>query len=53
MEFGTLLDRLVKNKAVRKAIDDLVAQHLLIRRHGSGTFVATHLEEQSKYRSIK
>ncbi len=42
----------VSQGTVRKAIDDLVAQHLLIRRHGSGTFVATHLEEQSKYRFL-
>ena len=32
----------VSQGTVRKAIDELVAQHLLIRKQGSGTFVATH-----------
>jgi GntR family transcriptional regulator len=27
---------------VRKAVDDLVADHILVRRQGRGTFVATH-----------
>ena len=27
---------------LRKAVDELVAEHLLVRRHGRGTFVATH-----------
>jgi GntR family transcriptional regulator len=27
---------------VRKAVDDLVAEHILVRRQGRGTFVATH-----------
>jgi GntR family transcriptional regulator len=32
---------------VRKAIDELAAENLLVRRQGKGTFVATHTEEQS------
>jgi len=43
----------VSQGTVRKAIDELVAQHLLIRKQGSGTFVATHQEEQSKYRFLR
>ena len=27
---------------LRHAVDELVAEHLLVRRHGRGTFVATH-----------
>jgi GntR family transcriptional regulator len=27
---------------LRKAVDELVSEHLLVRRHGRGTFVATH-----------
>ena len=27
---------------VRKAVDGLVAEHVLVRRQGRGTFVATH-----------
>jgi len=42
----------VSQGTVRKAIDELVAQHFLLRRQGSGTFVATHQEEQSKYRFL-
>ncbi len=42
----------VSQGTIRKAIDELVRQHLLIRRQGSGTFVATHQEEQSKYRFL-
>jgi GntR family transcriptional regulator len=42
----------VSSGTIRKALDELVAQHILIRRQGSGTFVATHQEEQSKYRFL-
>jgi GntR family transcriptional regulator len=42
----------VSQGTIRKALDELVQQHLLIRRQGSGTFVATHQEEQSKYRFL-
>jgi GntR family transcriptional regulator len=42
----------VSQGTIRKALDELVQQQLLIRRQGSGTFVATHQEEQSKYRFL-
>ena len=32
----------VSQGTVRKAIDELAAQNLLVRRQGKGTFVATH-----------
>ena len=32
---------------MRKAIDALAAENLVVRRQGKGTFVATHTEEQS------
>ncbi len=35
---------------VRKAIDDLVAENILIRHQGRGTFVATHSRDQHLYR---
>lgn len=31
---------------VRKAVDDLVAEHILVRRQGRGTFVATHTQDR-------
>lgn len=31
---------------VRKAVDDLVAEHILVRRQGRGTFVATHTRDR-------
>jgi GntR family transcriptional regulator len=37
----------VSQGTVRKAIDALAADNLLVRRQGKGTFVATHTEEQS------
>ena len=36
----------VSQGTVRKAIDELSADNLLIRRQGKGTFVATHAEQQ-------
>ena len=38
---------------VRKAIDELAADNLLIRRQGKGTFVATHTEQQVQFRFLK
>ena len=43
----------VSQGTIRKALDELVAQNILIRKQGSGTFVATHQEEQSKYRFLR
>src|SRR5215831_7549220 len=37
----------VSHGTVRKAIDALAADNLLVRRQGKGTFVATHTEERS------
>ena len=36
----------VSHGTVRKAIDALAADNLLVRRQGKGTFVATHTEEK-------
>jgi len=43
----------VSQGTVRKAIDELAAQHLLIRRQGKGTFVATHHEARVRYRFLR
>src|SRR4029079_1068036 len=37
----------VSQGTVRKAIDALAADNLVVRRQGKGTFVATHTEERS------
>ncbi|MDE2297079.1 MAG: GntR family transcriptional regulator, partial [Burkholderiales bacterium] len=39
----------VSQGTVRKAIDELAAENLLIRRQGRGTFVSTHHEAQVKF----
>ena len=43
----------VSQGTVRKAIDELAAENLLIRRQGRGTFVSTHHEEQVKFRFLR
>lgn len=43
----------VSQGTVRKAIDELAGDNLLIRRQGKGTFVATHAEQQVQYRFLK
>jgi GntR family transcriptional regulator len=43
----------VSQGTVRKAIDELAAENLLIRRQGKGTFVATHAAQQVQYRFLK
>lgn len=43
----------VSQGTVRKAIDELAAENLLVRRQGKGTFVATHSEQQVRYRFLK
>jgi GntR family transcriptional regulator len=43
----------VSQGTVRKAIDELAAANLLLRRQGKGTFVATHAEEQSRFRFLR
>lgn len=43
----------VSQGTVRKAIDELAAENLVVRRQGKGTFVATHAERQVQYRFLK
>ena len=43
----------VSQGTVRKAIDELAAENLLVRRQGKGTFVATHAEEQVRFRFLR
>src|SRR4051812_39306644 len=43
----------VSQGTVRKAIDELAADNLVIRRQGKGTFVATHTEQHVRYRFLK
>ena len=43
----------VSQGTVRKAIDELAAEHILIRRQGKGTFVATHQEALVRFRFLR
>ncbi|MCE3270078.1 MAG: hypothetical protein K0S57_475 [Ramlibacter sp.] len=43
----------VSQGTVRKAIDELAAENLVVRRQGKGTFVATHSEQHVRYRFLK
>jgi GntR family transcriptional regulator len=43
----------VSQGTVRKAIDELAIENLLVRRQGKGTFVATHAEEKVQYRFLR
>ena len=43
----------VSQGTVRKAIDELSAEHLLVRRQGKGTFVATHSEARAQFRFLR
>ena len=43
----------VSQGTVRKAIDELAADNLVVRRQGKGTFVATHTEHQVQYRFLR
>jgi len=43
----------VSQGTVRKAIDELSAENLLVRRQGKGTFVATHAEAGVQYRFLR
>jgi GntR family transcriptional regulator len=43
----------VSQGTVRKAIDELAAEHLVVRRQGKGTFVASHNEARAHYRFLK
>ena len=43
----------VSQGTVRKAIDELASENLVLRRQGKGTFVATHAEQQVQYRFLR
>ena len=43
----------VSQGTVRKAIDELATENLLVRRQGKGTFVATHAEQSTQYRFLR
>lgn len=43
----------VSQGTVRKAIDELAGENLLVRRQGKGTFVATHAEQHVQYRFLR
>jgi GntR family transcriptional regulator len=43
----------VSQGTVRKAIDELAAENMLVRRQGKGTFVATHAEPHTQYRFLR
>lgn len=42
----------VSQGTVRKAVDELAAENLLIRKQGRGTFVATHQESRINFRFL-
>jgi GntR family transcriptional regulator len=43
----------VSQGTVRKAIDELASENLLVRRQGKGTFVATHSEPRFQFRFLR
>lgn len=43
----------VSQGTVRKAIDEMAAENLLVRRQGKGTFVSTHNDPRSFYRFLR
>jgi len=43
----------VSQGTVRKAVDELSAENLLVRRQGKGTFVATHHEPRAQFRFLR
>ena len=43
----------VSQGTVRKAVDELAAANLLVRRQGKGTFVASHAEERNQFRFLR
>ena len=43
----------VSQGTVRKAIDELAAENLVVRRQGKGTFVATHHESHAQFRFLR
>ena len=51
MELATRFS--VSQGTVRKAIDALASEHILMRRQGKGTFVASHNEPSYRYRFLR
>jgi GntR family transcriptional regulator len=43
----------VSQGTVRKAVDEMATENLLVRRQGKGTFVATHAEVNIQYRFLR
>lgn len=43
----------VSQGTVRKALDELVMDNILVRRQGKGTFVATHADDGTAYRFLR
>src|SRR5271154_3085862 len=43
----------VSQGTVRKAIDELAGENILLRRQGKGTFVASHSEPSYQYRFLR
>jgi GntR family transcriptional regulator len=43
----------VSQGTVRKAIDELASENLVVRRQGKGTFVATHAEQHVQFRFLR
>lgn len=43
----------VSQGTVRKAIEELAAENLLVRRQGKGTYVATHHEPRAQFRFLR
>jgi GntR family transcriptional regulator len=43
----------VSQGTVRKALDELVMDNILVRRQGKGTFVATHADDGTTYRFLR
>lgn len=43
----------VSQGTVRKAIDEMAAENMLVRRQGKGTFVASHADPRSNFRFLR
>ena len=43
----------VSQGTVRKAVDELAAENLLVRRQGKGTYVASHHEPRAQFRFLR
>ena len=52
-EFDLAARYKVSQGTVRKAIDELASEHILVRRQGKGTFVASHHEAAHQFRFLR